>query len=85
MKTGYWGFFDALGDGLAVDLAAGLAVDFVIGLEVGFDVAAALAVDFGAGLDGVAARAVPVIKKPEATNAARSFFNSITSFLAMRT
>lgn len=60
-----------LADGFAVVLAiAGFAVDFVIGLADGF------------GLAVVAAIAVPVIKKPEATKAARSFFKKVTSFHA---
>ncbi|HZZ01105.1 MAG TPA: hypothetical protein VFE36_16200 [Candidatus Baltobacteraceae bacterium] len=67
----------------AIGFAAGFAVDFAMGLAAGLAVDAALAVDIGAGLDVAAAMAVPVIKNPEATNAARSFFKIFTSFHAI--
>ena len=91
-KTDYWGFELGLAEVLAIGLAAGLAVDFAIGLAAGFAVdlaiglaggfaaVAAFALAFGLGLALVAAIAVPVIKKPEATKAARSFFKRSPPF-----
>jgi hypothetical protein len=83
-RTCYWGFELGLAEVLAIGLAAGFAVDLAIGfavdLAIGFAAVAALALAFGLGLGPVAAIAVPVIKKPEATKAARSFFKKITSF-----
>src|SRR5690348_5188108 len=82
MKTNYWGLelglAEVLAIGFAVDFAIGFAVDLAIGFAVdfaiGFAAAAAFALALGLGLALVPAIAVPVIKKPEATNAARSFF-----------
>jgi len=76
-----------LAAGFAVDFAIGLDAvfaDFAIGLDDGLAIVEAFAVDLGAGLEPAAAIAVPVIKKPEATKAASSFFNRFTSFHAIR-
>lgn len=86
MKTDYWGFEFGFAEVLAIGLAAGFADDFAIGLAAGLAAAAGfaavadLALALGLGLALVAAIAVPVIRKPEATRAAKSFFKKSPPF-----
>ena len=79
-NTDYWGFELGLAEVFAIGLTAGLAVALAIGLADDFTAVAAFALAFGLGLALVAAIAVPVIKKPEATKAARSFFKRSPPF-----